>query len=72
MPEKFDVTRYHSLKIDENNFPDDELEVTSWTKDKIVMGVKHKKYNIHGVQFHPESIASEHGHKMIKNFIDLI
>ncbi len=72
LPEKFDVTRYHSLKIDENNFPDDELQVTSWTEDNIIMGIKHKQYNIHGVQFHPESIASEHGHKMIKNFLDLI
>ncbi len=72
LPGKFKVTRYHSLKIDENNFPDDELEITSQTKDGIIMGVKHKKYNIHGVQFHPESIASEHGHKMIENFLKLI
>lgn len=72
LPEKFKVTRYHSLKIDEDTFPENELEITSWTKDGIIMGVKHKKHNIHGVQFHPESIASEHGHKMIENFLKLI
>lgn len=72
LPEKFNVTRYHSLKIAQENFPHEELEITAKTKDGIIMGVKHKKYNIHGVQFHPESIASEYGHQMIKNFLDLI
>lgn len=72
LPKKFDATRYHSLKIDEDGFPHDELEITARTKDNIIMGVKHKEYNIHGVQFHPESTASEHGHQMIKNFLDLI
>jgi anthranilate synthase component 2 len=71
IPSPFKATRYHSLTISPENFPHQELEITAKTKDGIIMGVQHKKYNIHGVQFHPESIASEHGHKIIKNFLDL-
>ncbi len=71
IPSPFKATRYHSLVIEKEACPSD-LEITAHTKDGIIMGVKHKKYNIHGVQFHPESIASEHGHTLIKNFIDLI
>ncbi|MFT6332265.1 MAG: anthranilate synthase/aminodeoxychorismate synthase-like glutamine amidotransferase [Lentimonas sp.] len=67
----FKVTRYHSLIIEKDSIPN-QLEITSETKDGIIMAVKHKEFNIHGVQFHPESIASEHGHQLIKNFIDLI
>ena len=67
----FNVTRYHSLIIEKSSCPKD-LEVICETKDEIIMGVKHKKFNIHGVQFHPESIASDYGHQIIKNFIDLI
>jgi anthranilate synthase/aminodeoxychorismate synthase-like glutamine amidotransferase len=71
IPSPFKATRYHSLIIEKETCPDD-LEITATTKDGIIMGVMHKKYNIHGVQFHPESIASEHGHHLIKNFIELI
>jgi anthranilate synthase component 2 len=71
IPSPFKATRYHSLIIKKETCPSD-LEITATTKDGIIMGVAHKKYNIHGVQFHPESIASEHGHQLIKNFINLI
>ena len=67
----FKATRYHSLIIEKETCPSD-LEITAQTKDGIIMGVAHKKYNVSGVQFHPESIASEHGHKIIRNFLDLI
>jgi len=65
------VTRYHSLIIDPKTLPD-ELEVTAKTDDGIIMGVAHKTKPIHGVQFHPESIATDHGHAMLKNFIELL
>ncbi len=68
------VTRYHSLIIDPKTLPD-ELQVTSHITEgdqDIIMGVMHKTKPIHGVQFHPESIATEHGHAMLKNFIDLL
>jgi anthranilate synthase component 2 len=71
IPSPFKATRYHSLIIEKETCPID-LQVTAQTQDGIIMGVSHKRYNIHGVQFHPESIASEHGHQLIKNFIDLI
>ncbi|MFT6105919.1 MAG: anthranilate synthase component 2 [Rickettsiales bacterium] len=71
IPSPFKATRYHSLTIEPENFPED-LEITAKTKDGIIMGIKHKNFNIHGVQFHPESIASEHGHQLIKNFIDML
>jgi anthranilate synthase component 2 len=75
IPSPFKATRYHSLTIETESFPND-LEITAHskdgTKDGIIMGVRHKKFNIHGVQFHPESIASQYGHQLIKNFIDLI
>ena len=64
------VTRYHSLIIDNKNLSND-LEVTSYTEDNVVMGVKHKKYPIFGVQFHPEAEMTEDGHKIIKNFIEI-
>ena len=63
------ATRYHSLIIDKNNFSDD-LIITAQTKDKVIMGVMHYKYNIHGVQFHPESIKTSTGMKILKNFIN--
>ena len=63
------ATRYHSLIIDRNNIGKD-LVVTAETKDKIIMGIMHKKYNVHGVQFHPESIKTKMGMKILKNFID--
>ena len=66
----FNATRYHSLIVDRETLPDC-LEITSETEDGIIMGLSHKKHPVHGVQFHPESIASEHGHDLLKNFITL-
>jgi len=66
----FQATRYHSLIVDRATFPRD-LEVTAETDDKLVMGLAHRSLPVHGVQFHPESIASEHGHLMLKNFLDM-
>lgn len=62
------VTRYHSLVIENKNLPD-ELEITALSKEGEIMGIKHKKYNIEGVQFHPEAVLSECGHEILKNFI---
>jgi len=70
IPSPLAVTRYHSLTIDPASMPDC-LEVTSQTDDGVIMGVQHKELPIHGVQFHPESIASEHGHQLLKNFLEL-
>ncbi|NVK18106.1 MAG: aminodeoxychorismate/anthranilate synthase component II [Methylocystaceae bacterium] len=70
IPSPINVTRYHSLTIAPDSLPDC-LEVTSQTEDGVIMGVQHKELPIHGVQFHPESIASEHGHKMLENFLTL-
>ena len=64
----FSATRYHSLIVDRDSLPE-ELSITSETDDGIIMGLSHKEYPVHGVQFHPESIASEHGHDLLKNFI---
>jgi anthranilate synthase component 2 len=66
----FRATRYHSLVVDRTTLPH-ELEVTAETSDHLVMGLAHASLPIHGVQFHPESIASEHGHLMLKNFLAL-
>ena len=66
----FNATRYHSLIIDKKNLPDC-LEITAETKDKIIMGVKHNKNNLYGVQFHPESINTKVGMQIIKNYINL-
>jgi anthranilate synthase component 2 len=66
----FSATRYHSLIIDRASLPA-ELEITATTSDGVIMGVRHKRYPVHGVQFHPESIASEHGHQLLGNFLDL-
>ena len=71
LPSPFKATRYHSLIIEKETCPAD-LEITATTADGIIMGIAHKKFKIFGVQFHPESIASEHGHKMIENFLSLI
>ncbi|MFT8540733.1 anthranilate synthase component II [Acetobacter sp.] len=68
LPSPFNATRYHSLTLEPSSIPDD-LEVTAWTADGVVMGVRHKQYPISGVQFHPESIASEHGHDLLRNFL---
>lgn len=69
LPSPFKATRYHSLIVENEGWPA-ELEVTAKTDDGIVMGLRHKNLPIHGVQFHPESIATEHGHALLKNFLD--
>jgi anthranilate synthase component 2 len=66
----FDATRYHSLVVDKQSVPD-ELAITAETDGDLVMGLSHKTHPVHGVQFHPESIASEHGQSILKNFLDL-
>jgi anthranilate synthase component 2 len=69
LPEKFTVNRYHSLAIEKDACPP-ELAVTAWTDDGEIMGVRHKELAVQGVQFHPESILTEHGHAMLKNFLE--
>ena len=74
LPTPFAATRYHSLVIDKDSLPDC-LEVTAWTENddggiEEIMGVRHRTLDIEGVQFHPESILTEHGHDMLKNFLD--
>ena len=69
LPKTFEATRYHSLIIDKKTLSN-QLEITAETDDGIIMGVQHKKYNIHGVQFHPESIKTSIGIKILKNFIN--
>lgn len=66
----FQATRYHSLTILPESMPDC-LEATAWSEDGVIQGVMHKTHPVHGVQFHPESIASENGHAILKNFLDL-
>ena len=68
LPSPFEATRYHSLVVERDSLPDC-LEVTAELDDGTIMGLQHKELPIHGVQFHPESIASEHGHKMLDNFL---
>tara|TARA_B100000902_G_C27251437_1_gene885496 strand:+ start:1007 stop:1579 length:573 start_codon:yes stop_codon:yes gene_type:complete len=68
LPKNFEATRYHSLIIDKKTLSKN-LEITAETKEGIIMGIKHKKYNVHGVQFHPESIKTILGLKILKNFI---
>ncbi|PHV09596.1 aminodeoxychorismate/anthranilate synthase component II [Chitinimonas sp. BJB300] len=68
LPSPFTATRYHSLVIERESFPDC-LEITAWTDDGEIMGVRHKTLPVEGVQFHPEAILTEHGHKMLDNFL---
>jgi anthranilate synthase/aminodeoxychorismate synthase-like glutamine amidotransferase len=68
LPSPFTAARYHSLIVEKKEFPK-ELAITAETEDGIVMGLKHKTLPVHGVQFHPESIATEHGHALLKNFL---
>ena len=68
VPSPFTVTRYHSLAIERASLPEC-LEVTAWTDDGEIMGVRHRTLDVEGVQFHPESILSEHGHRLLKNFL---
>jgi anthranilate synthase component 2 len=69
LPSPFRATRYHSLVVERETFPDC-LHASAWTADGLVMGLVHKELPVWGVQFHPESIETEHGHRMLKNFID--
>lgn len=74
LPDCFDATRYHSLVIDKESLPDC-FEMTAWTENsdgsvEEIMGVRHKALDVEGVQFHPESILSEHGHQLLKNFLE--
>ena len=69
LPSPFSATRYHSLIVDRATLPDC-LEVTGWLEDGTIMGLAHRALPIEGVQFHPESIRSEHGHAMLRNFLD--
>lgn len=70
LPSPFTATRYHSLIVKRDTLPDC-LEITAETNDGVIMGLRHKEMEIHGVQFHPESILTEHGKEMLKNFLDL-
>jgi anthranilate synthase component 2 len=68
LPSPFEATRYHSLVIERESLPEC-LEITAWTDDGEIMGVRHKEFAVEGVQFHPESILTEHGHKLMSNFL---
>ena len=71
IPSPYKITRYHSLIAEESSLPD-ELEITARTDDGLIMGLSHKTKPIHGVQFHPESIATEHGHQLLQNFLNMV
>jgi anthranilate synthase component 2 len=71
LPTPFDATRYHSLVVERETLPEC-LEITAELEDGTIMGLRHKELPIEGVQFHPESIASEHGHALLKNFLDMM
>ncbi|KAL2634345.1 hypothetical protein R1flu_005824 [Riccia fluitans] len=69
----FEAARYHSLVIDKETFPSEELEITAWTDDGLIMGIRHRKHkHVQGVQFHPESIITPEGKKIVQNFLNLI
>jgi anthranilate synthase component 2 len=74
LPDRYEATRYHSLVVDRATLPD-SLEITAWTENEDgsfeeIMGLRHKEYPVEGVQFHPESILTEHGHALLKNFLE--
>ena len=71
LPSPYPITRYHSLIVERESLPD-TLTITAETRDGIIMGLQHTTKPIHGVQFHPESIATEHGHALLKNFVELL
>lgn len=73
LPDRYQATRYHSLVVDKNSLPD-VLEVTAWTENddgsiEEIMGLRHRQFPVEGVQFHPESILTEHGHALLRNFL---
>ena len=70
LPSPFEATRYHSLVIERESLPAC-LEVTAWTEDDEIMGVRHREHAVEGVQFHPESLLTEHGHKLLANFLGI-
>jgi len=70
LPQPFNATRYHSLMVERESLPDC-LEITAESDDGVIMGLMHRELPVHGVQFHPESIATEHGHDLLRNFIDM-
>jgi anthranilate synthase component II len=70
LPSTFTVNRYHSLAIERSSLPE-ALEITAWTDDGEIMGVRHRSLPIEGVQFHPESVLTEHGHSLLKNFLQI-
>jgi anthranilate synthase/aminodeoxychorismate synthase-like glutamine amidotransferase len=70
LPDRFKATRYHSLTVDRASLPN-TLTITAETEDGVIMGLAHREHPVHGVQFHPESIATEHGHALLKNFLEL-
>ena len=70
LPNPFEAIRYHSLAISRDDLPD-ELELTAWTDNGIIMGVKHKPHPVQGVQFHPESIMTKVGHGLLRNFLEM-
>ena len=74
LPDAYEATRYHSLVVERDSLPD-ALEITAWTENddgsfEEIMGLRHREYPVEGVQFHPESILTEHGHALLKNFLD--
>ncbi len=70
LPDPFEATRYHSLIVKRETLPEC-LEITAWTAEEEIMGLRHKEHPVHGVQFHPESILTEHGKQMLENFLKL-
>ena len=71
LPSPFKATRYHSLVVERDSLPP-ELEITAWLEDGVIMGLRHRELPIEGFQFHPESIATEHGHKLMQNFLNRV
>jgi anthranilate synthase/aminodeoxychorismate synthase-like glutamine amidotransferase len=71
LPSPFEAIRYHSLSIQKEGFPEDELEITATTDSGVIMGVRHRRYLIEGVQFHPESIMTGEGKRLLKNFLEM-